>query len=189
MLLVPTADRFGRHRNPGMLSALRPTAHRHELGYTAALDDLWGQVLPPLTELERLAAHPERLDEADLPTLQYRLHRAAELVGSLDPPTGIELRHEELAYALAGAREATAAVAEAVGDGDADDAQPFVWEWRGALFAVRLAWLRIVDRRPRILPAEPDLRHLRGYAAPPPAVLLVAIVVLVLVVLTLTFSH
>jgi len=172
-----------------MLHVLRPTAHRHELGYSAALDDLWDQVLPPLVELERIAAQPELLEDSDLPSLQYRLHRTAELVGALDPPLGGELRHDELAYALEGAREATAAVAEAVGDGDAEDAHPFLWEWRGALFAVRLARLRIVDRRPRALPAEPDLRHLRGHVAPSPAALLVAIVVLVLIVLALTLSH
>ena len=81
-------------------------------------------------------------------------------------------------------------VAEAASDGGSDAAEPFVWEWRGALFAVRLARLRIDNRVPVQAPPDPDLRHLGHRFAPSPAVLLAAIGALVLVVLAgLTLAH
>jgi hypothetical protein len=126
---------------------LRPTAHRGELtGYAAALDDVWAGVLPAVAELERVAAEPaERLDDADLAGLQYSLHRAGELVHGLAPPPGGRGSHDELADALEYARDATAVVADALDEGGADAAAPLVWEWRGALFRLRLARRRLAD--------------------------------------------
>jgi hypothetical protein len=126
---------------------LRPTAHQGELtGYTAALEDVWAGVVPAVAELERVAAEPaERIDDADLAGLQYALHRAAELVHGLAPPTGAEGTHDDLADALCSARDATAFVADAVDEGGSAAAEPLVWEWRGALFRVRLARRRLVS--------------------------------------------
>jgi len=70
-------------------------------------------------------------------------------VAGIAPPVDAEATHAELAAALAGARDSTAEVAEAVEHGGVEDVEPLVWEWRGALFRVRLARLRLVP------PAEP----------------------------------
>jgi hypothetical protein len=134
-------------------------------GYTAALTGLWNRLARALGELESIASEPEELlDDEDvlerLPTLQYSLHAAAELVVGLRPPAGAETAHAELASALACARDATADVAEAAELGGAEAAEPLVPEWRGALFRVRLARLRVVTPPP--LPAE------EAIALPPP---------------------
>lgn len=128
------------------LRTLRPTAHQGELtGYAAALDDVWSEVRPALAELECVAAEPdERLEDADLAGLQYRLHRAAELVHGLAPPIDAIGSHLELADALEAARDATAFVADVLDEGGMSAAEPLVWEWRGALFRVRLARTRFV---------------------------------------------
>jgi hypothetical protein len=60
--------------------------------------------------------------------------------------------HDELAAALADARDVTAEVAEASTEGGADAVSPLLWEWRGALFRVRYARLRLDGAR---LPAPP----------------------------------
>ena len=57
----------------------------------------------------------------------------------LAPPPASGRSHVELAEALCGAREATGIVSDALEDGGLDAAEPLVWEWRGALFNVRLA--------------------------------------------------
>jgi hypothetical protein len=120
---------------------LRPTAERGELtGYSAALDELWHGVAPTMSELECVAAEPrELLEDAELDRLRYSLHRAAELVHGLAPPPGAGRSHAELAEALCCAREATGVIADALEDGGLAAAEPLVWEWRGALFSVRLA--------------------------------------------------
>ena len=51
--------------------------------------------------------------------------------------------HAELADALRCARDATAEVAEAVSIWGAAGVEPLLHEWRGALFRVRLARLRV----------------------------------------------
>ena len=132
---------------------MRPTAQQGELtGYAAALEDVWVGVLPALAELERVAAEPsDRLATADLDGLRYALHRAAELTGGLSAPPGAYGTHGELAEALACAREVTAAVAATRDEDGTWAAELLVWEWRGALFAVRLARHRL--RVP--MPAEP----------------------------------
>lgn len=113
-----------------------------------ALDRLRRDLQPALLTLDRAAAGLEALEELgdDLPTLQYALHAAAEqaLVPLLEgrPEGGA---YDELGYALTAAREETADVAEALADGGPAAAAPLLWEWRAALFGVRLALLRIEE--------------------------------------------
>jgi hypothetical protein len=130
-------------------------------GYEAALADVWSGLSRALAELEWLAAEPEeRLGEESLATLgrlQYVLHSASELALGIDPPPGSELAHDELAAALADAREATGEIAEALDAEGWYGLEPHLPEWRGALFRVRLARLRVATPRP--LPAierEPE---------------------------------
>ena len=126
-------------------------------GYAAALTGLWNRLSWALTELESIAGDPAELFDEDsvldrLPSLQYALHAASELALGLRPPAGAEIAHAELAAALAGARDATAEIAEVVEHGGGIAAEPLLPEWRGALFRVRLARLRVATPKP--LPAE-----------------------------------
>jgi hypothetical protein len=142
---------------------LRPTAQRGELtGYAAALDDLWLGVAPSVALLERVAADPPRLlEDADLDGLRYSLHRAAELVHGLPAPAGALWSHAELAEALVAAREATGLVADALEEGGLAAAEPLVWEWRGALFNLRLARRRLEETgaRPVLASSADDPRR------------------------------
>jgi hypothetical protein len=116
-------------------------------GYTSALAALWERLGRALSELDALAATPAEQLVVDagplLPRLQYELHAASEAVLGLTPPPGSEQGHHELTKALANARDATAELLDAVEDGDLETAAGLTYEWRGALFAVRLARLRI----------------------------------------------
>lgn len=117
-------------------------------GYATAMAGLLGGLSGTLVRLEELAADPDRSlgDEdalASLPGLQYTLHAASETAAGIDPPADAEASHVELAAALADARDATAEVAEAAEAGGPDAAWPLVYEWRGALFRVRLARARL----------------------------------------------
>jgi hypothetical protein len=119
---------------------------------------LWRRLSWALTELESIASDPSELFDEEavlerLPPLQYALHAASELALGLRPPAGAEAAHAELADALAGARDATAEVAEVLELGGAGVAETLLPEWRGALFRVRLARLRVATPKP--LPAEP----------------------------------
>lgn len=115
--------------------------------YAVEMGELWNDLSRTLSRLDRLAADPESLDdahlEASLRRLQYSLHLASEQAYGVTPPAGAESAHAELADALARARDATAEVADAVGDLGADGVRPLLHEWRGALFRVRLARLRL----------------------------------------------
>jgi hypothetical protein len=126
-------------------------------GYAAAVTGLWKRLARALTELEAIAADPGELYAFDLlerlPRLQYALHAAAELALGLRPPAGAEAAHTELAASLAAARDATGEVAEVLELGGAEVAEGLLPEWRGALFRVRLARLRVSTPQP--LPAEP----------------------------------
>jgi hypothetical protein len=121
---------------------------------------LLGGLSATLSRLEQLAADPDRTfadDEAlaGFPGLQYTLHAASETAAGIDPPADAEASHVELAAALADARDATAEVAEAAAAGGPEGAWPFVYEWRGALFRVRLARSRLAPQpahRPRRRP-------------------------------------
>jgi hypothetical protein len=118
---------------------------------------LWIDLELALARLDALAADDERLldDQETLPALQYELHCASELVSALSAPQEAALVHEELAEALADARELTAETAEALAHGGLEAAAPLVWEWRGALFRIRFARIRL--ERPRAVPAAvPD---------------------------------
>jgi len=126
-------------------------------GYAAALTGLWKRLSWALTELESIAGDPAELFDEDsvldrLPALQYALHAASELALGLRPPAGAEIAHAELAAALAAARDATAEIAEVLEHGGGIAAEPLLPEWRGALFRVRLARLRVAT--PKSLPAE-----------------------------------
>jgi hypothetical protein len=120
--------------------------------YAEELGELWTDLRRTLTRLDGVAADPDRLDEGDgallLRRLQYALHVSFENVAGLTPPPGGETAHAELGAALAGARDATAEVAEAASLYGALGVEPLVHEWRGALFRVRLARLRLSPRRP-----------------------------------------
>lgn len=120
--------------------------------YAEELGELWTDLRRTLTRLDGVAADPDRLDEDDaavvLRRLQYALHVSFEHVAGLTPPPGGETAHAELGAALAGARDATAEVAEAASMYGAVGAEPLVHEWRGALFRVRLARLRLAPRQP-----------------------------------------
>lgn len=115
--------------------------------YATQVGALWSGLAETLSRLESLAAEPDRLEDEKqldlLRRLQYALHTASEHAFGLSPPAGTEPVHAELASALAGARDATAQVVEAVDDWGCDAAEPLVYEWRGALFRVRLARLRL----------------------------------------------
>jgi hypothetical protein len=131
-------------------------------GYEAALAGVWSGLSGALGRLEAMAAEPEeRLEEESLDALarlQYTLHQASELAVGIDPPPGAELAHEELGAALADARDATAEVAEAYECEGLAGIEPLLPEWRGALFRVRLARLRVATPRP--LPElEPELEE------------------------------
>jgi hypothetical protein len=120
------------------------------LAYTAAVTDLWERVGTALTRLERIAeGPPDDLVDAhvdELPGLQYSLHAGAELALGIDaPPTAASL-HAELVAALGEARDATAEVAYAIDNDDPETVEALLPEWRGTLFRVRLARLRVLER-------------------------------------------
>ncbi|HVC87186.1 MAG TPA: hypothetical protein VNC40_07155 [Gaiellaceae bacterium] len=115
--------------------------------YAFAMDDLWSGLARTLARLDVAAADPERLDSVDatasLRRLQYSLHLAAEHAYGIAPLPAAASAHAELAAALTCARDATADVADAVSVWGADGAAALVHEWRGALFRVRLARMRL----------------------------------------------
>lgn len=126
-------------------------------GYAEALTGLWKRLAWALTELEAIAGDPGELFDEDgvlerLPPLQYALHATSELALGLRPPVGAELAHAELAAALAGARDATAEIADVLEHAGGLATEALLPEWRGALFRVRLARLRVATPKP--LPAE-----------------------------------
>jgi hypothetical protein len=128
----------------------RTVRRREPGGYAEAVSRLWERVGTALVRLERVAESPADgvadgfLDE--LPQLQYSLHAGAELAVGIAPPLGAETLHAELVSALAEARDITAEVGVALEAGDVDLVEPLLPEWRGALFRVRLARLRALER-------------------------------------------
>jgi hypothetical protein len=131
--------------------------------YATQMGELWGGLTWTLARLDELAAEPERLDDGDtlevLRRLQYTLHTAGERIYGLAPPAGAEPAHGELGAALAGARDITAEVLEALEEEDLEAAGRLVHEWRGALFRVRLARLRLLGPRRHEPPEKPRLRR------------------------------
>lgn len=131
-----------------------------EQPYAVALGELWPGLVRTLSLLDALAADPAKLDSetatAALARLQYSLHVGSEHVYGIEPPAGAETAHADLADALACARDATAEVAEAAEWGTAG-VQALLPEWRGALFRVRLARLRLAMPDPRVeVAVEPE---------------------------------
>jgi hypothetical protein len=120
--------------------------------YASAVADLWERLAANLARLERVAEAPadriafEGADE--LPSLQYSLHAGAELALGIKAPPGAEAIHSELVEALGQARDATAEVVVALEDGDDEHVERLLPEWRGALFRVRLARLRALEKLP-----------------------------------------
>jgi hypothetical protein len=116
-------------------------------GYATALAELWSGLAPTLSNLDALAATPaeELLERGGelLPRLQYELHAAAELTLGIEPPPGTAKQHADLASALAEAREVTAELLAAVESGSLVAVAGLTYPWRGALFEVRLARLRL----------------------------------------------
>ncbi len=133
--------------------------------YTTEMGELWSVLTRTLASLDRLAADPEHLDADDSPDdlrrLQYALHTAGERIYGLAPPAGGEPAHDELWAALAGARDATGEVAEALEDDGSEAVEPLVHEWRGALFRVRLARIRLSPPDPPPATASEMRRELR----------------------------
>src|ERR1051325_276638 len=135
--------------------------------YAAAMAGLWIDLQLTLARLDTLAADPDLLfhDRQALPCLQYELHCAAELASGLTPPQESALVHEEIAEALAEARELTAEISDALAHGSPEAAAPLIWEWRGALFRVRFARIRL-ERRPAAPPAAAQPDEQRSARAP-----------------------
>jgi hypothetical protein len=121
------------------------------------MGELWPGLARTLSRLDALAGEPEALadDTATdaLRRLQYGLHIAGERLAGLEPPPGAATAHAELAAALTGARDATAEVADAIATWGADGVLPLLHEWRGALFRIRLARLRLAAPAPKRAPA------------------------------------
>ena len=142
--------------------------------YAEEIGELWSGLTTALGRLDRFAAKPENLETdsalGSLRRLQYRLHLASEHAFGVEPPPGAASAHAELAAALTNARDATAEVAEACDEQGAEGVEPLLPEWRGALFRVRLARLRLatpVERRDPV-----DSRTEEGIARPLAAFLL-----------------
>ena len=135
---------------PGAGSRTREPSRR-------AVDRLRRELIPALDRLDRAAAEPWALEEStDLRALQYTLHVAAERVHRLEGDAlGIE---GELESALAAARDETADVAETLDECGPAGAGALVWEWRAALFAVRLALRGLDSDEQGSSPAPPPRR-------------------------------
>ncbi len=137
-----------------MIGEVTPKAGTGELqGYATAVAGLWQELARTLRRLDEIAREPEAALAEDaavdeLPGLQYSLHRAAELVFGLEPPEDAEGPHRELTAALEEARDATAEVASAAEVLGPEAAASLVHEWRGALFRVRLARMRLSGAQP-----------------------------------------
>lgn len=134
--------------------------------YAVAVGDLWSELARTLARLDATAAEPDRLDADDAATalrrLQYALHLATEHAYGLKPPASAASAHAELADALARARDATADVAEAVSVWGAAGVSTHLHEWRGALFRVRLARMRLATPPPPAPEAEKAFEYSLG---------------------------
>jgi hypothetical protein len=144
--------------------------------YASQVGELWTELSQTLARLEGIAAAPDLLDEDEtvgaLRRLQYRLHTAGESALGLSPPAAAEPAHSELAAALTGARDATGDVVEAADAHGARGVDALLHEWRGALFRVRLARLRLTGGG--VVPAPPQ-REQRTIRAPMTATILTII--------------
>ena len=130
-----------------MIDPLRQsTDTRAARGYAGTMAGFWSGLSGTMRALDTIAADGNRLDVAavaPLRTLQYRLHWSSELLDGVRPPAGARDAHDELRNSLADARDATAEMVEAIELGGHDAAAELIFEWRGALFRVRLARMRL----------------------------------------------
>jgi hypothetical protein len=130
-----------------MIDSLRQgTDTRAERGYAGTMAGFWSGLSGTLRALDAIAADDSRLDEGavgPLRTLQYRLHWSSELLDGVRPPADARDAHDELRDSLYDARDATAEMVEAIELGGHDAAAELIFEWRGALFRVRLARMRL----------------------------------------------
>jgi hypothetical protein len=152
--------------------------------YATAVTGLWERVGAVLVRLERIAESPSSTAESELldelPGLQYRLHSGAELALGIDPPAGAEAAHGDLVSALADARDATAEIAGALENHDSELVQSLLPEWRGSLFRVRLARLRVLER-PAVQPRAQAVELRRSEAPADRGVSLSAVLATLLV--------
>ena len=146
------------------------SGERH--GYAAAVADLWEPLARALVRLERIAEAPpdEIVTDAreELPGLQYTLHPKRGARDRPPPPPRAAPAHAELVDALGQARDTTADVAAAVDEFDDELVEKLLPEWRGALFRVRLARLRALERTPLPRADEPFERLAPDAARKPP---------------------
>ena len=133
--------------------------------YASQVGELWHELSYALVRLESIAATPDLLDEDEtvgaLRRLQYRLHVASQSALGLSPPAAAETAHSELAAALAGARDATGDVVQAADTHGSRGVEMMLHEWRGALFRVRLARLRLTGGDDHTPPAPENTPTLR----------------------------
>jgi hypothetical protein len=133
--------------------------------YAGTMAGFWSRLSCTLRGLEALAADAGRLDADVLDALrghQYRLHWSSELLAGVEPPPGNRAGHVELADALVDARDLTGEVAAAI-DGGGTAGPGLLLEWRGALFRVRLARMRLGTRG--IAPLAPPPEDARAAGA------------------------
>jgi hypothetical protein len=122
------------------------TGTRAARGYAGTMAGFWSGLSGTLRVLDAIASDEKRLDDEAvglLRTLQYRLHWSSELLDGVEPPAGAREAHHELCDSLVDARDATAEMVEAIELGGRAAALEQLFEWRGALFRVRLARLRL----------------------------------------------
>lgn len=135
--------------------------------YASQVGELWSGLARTLVRIEALAGEPDRLADEDevreLRRLQYRLHAAAEDAVGLSPPPGTEELHGALGEALGDARDLTGELVEALELEGPDAVNTRIYEWRGALFRVRLARLRLATAAS---PPEAEPADTPGIGAP-----------------------
>jgi len=145
---------------------VRQTFGTTDRTYAGTMAGFWSGLSRTLRALDTIAADPRRLGEASLDalrTLQYRLHRSSELLDGVEPPAGSRDAHDELRDSLIDARDATAEMVDAIEFGGSEAAGELLFEWRGALFRVRFARLRLGEQ-PGPEPDEPESPP-NGYSA------------------------
>src|SRR4051812_24282524 len=124
----------------------------HEAGIETR-GGVWKELALTLRRLEAFALRPADELGADsareLQRLQYSLHQLGGRIVGLRLPAAAAAAQAELAESLADARDATAELAAAMWAEGAAGAAPLVYEWRGALFRVRLARMVLAPARPR----------------------------------------
>jgi hypothetical protein len=125
-------------------------------GYESALDHVGRELRPALRALDDAAADLRSLSGSteELPALQYALHVAAERVLELSPAAGAEEAHADLGAALEIARDETGCVWAALEEHGPDEAAILLWEWRVALFGVRIALREADGASPAVEPQE-----------------------------------